>query len=224
MEKKWIRREKLRGSAKEKASELLNKIRTVREFAMEISESEKRSAMDAYSVEVETQISSFETCIWHSFGLFWAIQHAVITHFGSEQIYKGSLQLGTLMAISNQMGTITWRLRHLLERCPDIFKALEPAQRISDILTAFGSIEGDPFQNKKMQKDAVTSGFRRPKGIKGRIEFKNVKFSYPSDPRKKILRDLSFSTNPTCKDPKKRVRTIARKLFLSKYLRFELLY
>ena len=224
MEKKWTRREKLRGSAKEKASELLNKIRTVREFAMEISESEKRSAMDAYSVEVETQISSFETCIWHSFGLFWAIQHAVITHFGSEQIYKGSLQLGTLMAISNQMGTITWRLRHLLERCPVIFKALEPAQRISDILTAFGSIEGDPFQNKKMQKDAVTSGFRRPKRIEGKIEFKNVKFSYPSDPRKKILRDLSFSTNPTCKDPKKRVRTIARKLFLSKHLRFELLY
>ena len=162
--------------------------------------------------------SSFETCIWHSFGLFWAIQHAVITHFGSEQIYKGSLQLGTLMAISNQMGTITWRLRHLLERCPVIFKALEPAQRISDILTAFGSIEGDPFQNKKMQKDAVTSGFRRPKGIEGRIEFKNVKFSYPSDPRKKILRDLSFSTNPACKDPKKRVRTIARKLFLSQTL------
>ena len=40
MEQKWTRREKLRGSAKEKASELLNKIRTVREFAMEISESE----------------------------------------------------------------------------------------------------------------------------------------------------------------------------------------
>ena len=50
---------KAKRKRKRKASELLNKIRTVREFAMEISESEKRSAMDAYSVEVETQISSF---------------------------------------------------------------------------------------------------------------------------------------------------------------------
>ena len=224
MEKKWIRREKLRGSAKEKASELLNKIRTVREFAMEISESEKRSAIDAYSVEVETQISSFETCIWHTFGIFWAVQHGLVTHFGPEQIYKGSLQLGTLMAISDQMGRITWSLRHLLERSPVIFKALEPAQRISDILTAFGSIEGDPFQNKNVQENTVTNGFRRPKTIEGRIQFKNVRFSYPSDPRKKILRDLSFSTNPRCTDPKKRVRTIACKLFLSKHFRFDLFY
>ena len=125
------------------------------------------------------------------------------------------------MAISHQMGTITWSLRHLLERSPVIFKALEPAQRISDILTTFGSIEGDPFQNKKVQNNTATNGFRRPQRIDGRIEFKNVKFSYPSDPRKKILRDLSFSTNPTCKDLKKRVRTIACKYYSRKHLHFD---
>jgi hypothetical protein len=222
MEKRWTRREKLRGSAKEKISELLNKIRTVREFSMEISESEKRSALDAYSIEVESQISSFETCIWHSFGIFWAIQHGALTHFGAEHIKNGVLQLGTLMAISDQMGRITWSLRHLLARSPDIFKAMEPAERICDIMTSFGSIEGDPFHNKKRMQIGGSdksaqeefNGFRRPKQISGKIEFKDVRFSYPSDPRKKILHGLSFSTNPCCKDPEKRVRTIACKFIL----------
>ena len=219
MEKKWSRRHNLRKLAEEKTSELLHKVRTVREFSMEISEAEKRSALDAYSVEMENNISGFETCIWHGFGLFWAIQHGMVTHFGAGQVTEGVVQLGTLMAISDQMGRITWSLRHLLERSPLIFKAMEPAERICDILTAFGSIEGDPFQNKELlggntcneetRNKLKGNGFRRPKRIQGKIEFKNVKFSYPSDPRKKILHGLSFASNPNANDPKKRIRTVA---------------
>lgn len=219
MEKKWSRRHNLRKLAEEKTSELLHKVRTVREFSMEISEAEKRSALDAYSVEMENNISGFETCIWHGFGLFWAIQHGMVTHFGAGQVTEGVIQLGTLMAISDQMGRITWSLRHLLERSPLIFKAMEPAERICDILTAFGSIEGDPFQNKELlggntcneetRNKLKANGFRRPKRIQGKIEFKNVKFSYPSDPRKKILHGLSFASNPNANDPKKRIRTVA---------------
>ena len=125
----------------------------------------------------------FLPCIWHGFGLFWAIQHGMVTHFGAGQVTEGVIQLGTLMAISDQMGRITWSLRHLLERSPLIFKAMEPAERICDILTAFGSIEGDPFQNKELlggntcneetRNKLKANGFRRPKRIQGKIEFKN---------------------------------------------------
>ena len=220
----WHRREGLRSKLRETGSEILNKIRTVREFGMEVAESDLREAGDMYTVETSMNVKAAEDTVWHYNGFFWTIQSAVLLHQGAKQVGAGVISIGSLMAIKHQVHEIAWAFRELLAQTPEFAKSLVPLCEICSILGAKNRIEGDPFANSAAGVDSVSgdgvdtsvdtsvdAGARsllKPKRFVGAIEFKQVNFAYPKDPRKKILKKLSFCTDPQGKKGRK-IRSIA---------------
>lgn len=219
----WHRREGLRSKIRETGSEILKKIRTVREFGMEVTEAQLREAMDMYTVETSMNVKAAEDTVWHYNGFLWTIQSVVLLHQGSKQVSVGVISIGSLMAIQQQVHMIAWAFREVLSKTPEFAKALVPLREICAILGAKNRIEGDPFANSVACDDGVdnvdnsrrcdsgNAGARsllRPKSFVGVIEFKDVNFAYPKDPRKKILKNLSFCTDPQGKNGRK-IRSIA---------------
>ena len=62
----WHRRSGLRTVLSQSASEIIRKIRTVREFGQEVDEADLRAARDCYTVENDMQVKSTESTCWHS--------------------------------------------------------------------------------------------------------------------------------------------------------------
>ena len=56
----WRRREGLSRKLAESGKELLGKIRTIREFAMEVTESDRRKDVDNYTDEVKMNVKATE--------------------------------------------------------------------------------------------------------------------------------------------------------------------
>merc|ERR1719262_1156254 len=63
---------------------------------------------------------------------------------------------------------------------------MNPLGRICDMLASEPKIEPHPASPPKLKPDS----------LKGHIAFKNVDFTFPSEPQKQILFQLSFTVNP----------------------------
>jgi len=90
--------------------------------------------------------------------------------------------MNCLYSISNSIDSLTSILRNM----GDSNKAKLAYKSVYDTLDTEVTIS--PFYNNNWYKIS-------PDNIKGKIEFKNVTFSYPTKPDKLILKDLSFSIN-----------------------------
>jgi ATP-binding cassette subfamily B (MDR/TAP) protein 1 len=90
--------------------------------------------------------------------------------------------MNCLYSISNSVDSLTSILRNM----GDSKKAKLAYKSIYDTLDTEVTIS--PFYNNNWYKIS-------PENIKGKIEFKNVTFSYPTKPDKIILKDLSFKIN-----------------------------
>ena len=116
-------------------------------------------------------------------------------YFGIATVFKLSLTLlrkrkitfgnifNCLYSIANSVDSLTSLLRNM----GDSNKAKLAYKSVYDTLDTEVTIS--PFYNNNWYKIS-------PENIKGKIEFKNVTFSYPTKPDKIILKDLSFTINP----------------------------
>jgi ATP-binding cassette subfamily B (MDR/TAP) protein 1 len=115
-------------------------------------------------------------------------------YFGISAVFKLTLHLlkkrnttferlmNCLYSISNSIDSLTSILRNM----GDSNKAKLAYKSVYDTLDT--EITISPFYNNNWYKIS-------PDNIKGKIEFKNVTFSYPTKPDKLILKDLSFTIN-----------------------------
>jgi ABC-type multidrug transport system fused ATPase/permease subunit len=200
----WRRREGLNRKISESGSELLRKIRTIREFGMEVSESDVRQARDQYTCDMNLNIRATEMSVWHLHGFLWACQRCLLLKAGAQLMGAGSLNIGSLLAIENQLGSIAHYFRTFIDKTPEIARALVPAGKIAEMLATKSQIEGDAFEERRIAPRSTTTSRLCPSKFEGKILFKDVHFSYPKDPRKKILRGLSFGNDPLGK-----IRSIA---------------
>jgi ABC-type multidrug transport system fused ATPase/permease subunit len=83
-------------------------------------------------------------------------------------------------------GDMTHIIRNIFDVLPEIISTLQPLGRVCDMLSVTPKIEPYPGSAAKL----------KPEKFYGRIEFKNVSFTFPSEPLKQILFDLSWSIVP----------------------------
>merc|ERR1711904_681401 len=81
---------------------------------------------------------------------------------------------------------MTHTVRSFFDIIPEITSTLEPMGRILDVLNAIPSIEPHPDSEAKL----------KPEHFLGSIEFRNVSFTFPSEPLKQVLFNLSWSIAP----------------------------
>ena len=77
-----------------------------------------------------------------------------------------------------------------MQTIPNAIQALEPAARIADIMDKKSKIEPNPEQPQELIK---------PERFTGKIEFRDVRFSYPTLKENRILDGLSFTVEPGTK-------------------------
>merc|ERR1719326_39104 len=187
MDKLGERQRKIAEHAAAGTMEVLKEIRTVREFAMEVEEADNFYANSSYRAGIE----EFGEAINHI--IF--IAPLVCMFIGSRLL--STYLAGTYVAVKTmtvgqaiQVGFIGDHLQHvirdLMMLTPDIIKVMNPLGRVCDMLASQPKIEPLPTDAPKFQPDSY----------KGHIVFKDVDFTYPSEPQKQILFQLSFEVQP----------------------------
>jgi len=93
---------------------------------------------------------------------------------------------GQAVMAAGLAGDMTHMVRCIFDLLPELVTMLQPLGRVCDMLCTRPSIEPYPWQVAK----------KKPERFQGAIEFKNVNFTFPSEPLKQVLFDLSWSIAP----------------------------
>jgi len=167
--------------------EVLKEIRTVREFAMEGEEADKFAANSAYRAEIEEFASALHhivlisplACLFDGVRFF-------CTYLGGWYVASGTLTVGQAIQAGSLANDLQHIIRELFHTMPEIVSMFQPLGRVCDMLNAKPHIEPHPDSPPKL----------KPEKFRGEIHFENVNFTYPSEPQKQILFNLSFKISP----------------------------
>jgi ABC-type multidrug transport system fused ATPase/permease subunit len=187
MERNGERQRKIAEHSAAGTMEVLKEIRTVREFAMEIEEAENFHANSSYRAGIE----EFAEAINHILFIAPLVCMFVASRLSSTYLAGTYVSIKTMtVGQAIQVGFIGDHLQHvirdLMMLTPDIIKVMNPLGRVCDMLASQPKIEPRPTDEPKFQPDSY----------KGHIVFKDVDFTYPSEPQKQILFQVSFEVKP----------------------------
>lgn len=181
------RQRKIGESVAANTMEVLKEIRTVRDFAMEAEETEKFAAHSAYRAEIEQFASGMHhiVLICPLCCMFEGMRF-LCTYLGGCFVADGKLTPGQAVMAAGLAGDMTQIIRSFFDIMPEIASTLQPLGRVCDMLSAEPQIEPHPSQEQKLKPDKFL----------GAIEFRDVNFTFPSEPLKQILFNLSWSAAP----------------------------
>jgi len=94
-----------------------------------------------------------------------------------------TLTYGQTLQIAAGFTTVMHCMRHLSTVIPDMIRMLRPMGRINKLLSSKPVIE--PLEDSTYRCNC--------NNLRGSIEFKDVHFTYPSEPNKPVLQGLSFT-------------------------------
>merc|ERR1719463_256268 len=98
----------------------------------------------------------------------------------------GTLSVGQAIQVGGLANDMQHIVRCFFETAPELVQIFQPLGRVCDMLNAKPKIEPHPDTPPKL----------KPESFEGAIEFKDVDFTFPSEPTKQILHKLSFKISP----------------------------
>ncbi|KAF8366443.1 haf-9 [Pristionchus pacificus] len=168
--------------ANDVAEEVLSSIRTVKSFACENYESKRFLGFLDETMAVATKKSIAHVgFVWTSEILQMGILTVVLWYGGHLVILK-QVDPGLLVSFLLYQFQLGENLRELGEVWNGLMQAVGASRKV------FEFIDRDP--------KVKNTGTKKPEKMVGRIEFKNVKFSYPIRPDLPIMEDISFTAEP----------------------------
>jgi len=187
MRKLGERQRKIAEHAAAGTLEVLKEIRTVREFAMEVEEAENFYATSSYRSSLEEWSEAVNHIVFIApLVCMFVGSRLTATYIAGSYVATGAMTVGQAI----QVGFIGEHLQHVIRQLmlltPEIIKVLNPLGRVCDMLTSEPKIEPVPDAPEKYKPDQIT----------GHIVFKDVDFTFPSEPQKQILFQLSFTVKP----------------------------
>ncbi|WKX88018.1 hypothetical protein Q1695_007992 [Nippostrongylus brasiliensis] len=168
--------------ANDVAEEVLSAIRTVKSFACERFEGYRFLGYLNETLAIATRR------VVVVIGLIWGtelLQMAILTivlWYGGHMVIQGKIQSGLLVSFLLYQFQLGENLRELGEVWNGLMQAVGASRKV------FEFIDREPKVNNH--------GTYKPEKLVGRIEFKNVKFSYPIRPDLPIMQDLTFTVEP----------------------------
>ncbi|VDO23444.1 unnamed protein product [Heligmosomoides polygyrus] len=168
--------------ANDVAEEVLSSIRTVKSFACERFEGHRFLTYLNETLAIATRK------VFVVIGLIWSnelLQMAILTvvlWFGGHLVIQGRIESGLLVSFLLYQFQLGENLRELGEVWNGLMQAVGASRKV------FEFIDREP--------KVKNHGTYAPEKLVGRIEFKNVKFSYPIRPDLPIMEDLTFTVEP----------------------------
>ena len=174
--------------------DILKEVTTVRQFAMEDREHQRYSVTNLFRRILERRLATSDRFTWGMIGAgFWGTQ-IIVTYMGLREIIypipgMRVVTVPDLVTVGIALHDIMWNMRYLADLIPELMKMEEPIQRVAATLDAQPLIEPHPNHRDKPQ------GIK-PQQFKGHLVFTGVKFTYPTERQKPVLRGFDFEVKP----------------------------
>jgi subfamily B ATP-binding cassette protein MsbA len=157
--------------------EALTSIRVVKAFAREDYEEERFETESLANVDAGMQARNLKAKLAPIVALIVAVGTCLVLWYGARLAMTGSLSAGVLIVFLMYLGNMYKPMRDLSKMTDTVSKAMVGYERIQEVLDIESVVRDLP-------------GARPAPTFTGRIEFKNVTFSYAPD--KPIIKDVSF--------------------------------
>ena len=159
-------------------------------FSFNFQEHAVKMYLNVIEREVKTFLSdSFLQGLLLGIGIFCMFaSNATIFHFSGEYISNGTIDFRDMNIVINISISMTRGLANGLRGIADYAKAKKSLISCYKVIKIKSEIP--PFEEQNKDKIPVNDN------LKGKIEFKNVSFSYPTKPNNLILKNISFKIEP----------------------------
>ncbi len=166
-------------------AEILSNIRAVQAFGAEEYVNDKFSTSNEVTVEkgmARTKARAFLTAV----AIFLVMVSIVlILWYGAHDVINGEMSAGVLIQFMLYAVFAGGAMGSLTEVWGEISQAAGASDRLSEFLSTRSDVEEDPEPVE----------FSEP--IQGKIEFKEVSFSYPTRDEEAVLHNVSFTIEPS---------------------------
>lgn len=162
-------------------SQVLSTAVLVQAFGREKYEEERFDTESSAYVGESIRNARIEAMAARAVEIISAMGSCAVVLFGSWQVLKGQMTLGSVVIFTSYLQSLYRPLRNMAKFSTQVSKAAVSAQRIAEILDIEAEIEDDPAAIK------IPS-------LKGGIAFKNVSFDYGDG--KGVLNNVSFAIAP----------------------------
>ena len=168
-------------------NEMVRELRTVRSFAMEAEEADNYTVNSQYKTDIDEWASVVHLVFFISplITMFLSMRFFAIATAGTFVVSVRAISVGMAIQTRNCADHLQHCVRGMLDMIPNIVKVRGPVGRVCDALNAKPTIEPYAGMPPKLKVP-----------IKGRIDFVDVNFTFPSEPTKQILHGLTFWRPP----------------------------
>lgn len=182
------------------AEEILSAIRTVKSFACEKFESKR--FLDF--LDATLKIGGKRALV--IIGYIWVLeifQMGILTavlFYGGHLVLKGDINVGLLISFMLYQFQLGENLRELSEVFNGLMQAVGASRKVFDMIDRKPNIKNNHsgFMGSTIENEGslVHSDDRPRRPTRGRIEFKNVRFAYPTRPDIMVMNGVSFTVEP----------------------------
>jgi ATP-binding cassette, subfamily B, bacterial len=177
--KKFKEVDEAEGSLSNVIQENLTGIRVVRAFARQEFEIEKYESKNSAFRDRIRELLRIMASFWAISDWICLMQISLVIIIGAYWTVSGTLTLGTYLAFILYVERLLWPIRQMGRILTDMGKMFVARDRIGKVL-----MNEDEFIQKNALKPLVS----------GKIEFKNVSFSY--EKQHQILKNINFTVEP----------------------------
>lgn len=167
-----------------RTQENLTNIRVVKSFVRTEFEDEKFEKANVDLKDNSKRAIKIMICTMPLMTLMMNITTLAVVWFGGGFVISGGMQVGDLIAFTTYITQILMSLMMFSMIILQGSRALASARRVAEVLDTVPDISDEDAKKKDARVE------------KGRVEFKNVCFSYDNSTENNVLTDISFTVNP----------------------------
>ena len=160
-----------------RVQENLSGIRVVRAFARQNWEKRKFSDINDEQQRRGFILMLRHTCYWPLGHIICGLQYVAALLAGGLMVIDGKLSPGTFVAIAAMVNAMIWPLQEIGRMVTEFSKSSVSFDRIQEIL------------KEEQEVLSVQGGAKEVRRIKGKISFRNLRFSYAQGPE--VLRGIN---------------------------------
>jgi len=178
----------------ETARENFSGIRVIKSFVQERQEIKRFEQANEANRRANLKFIRLMSMMFPSVMLVSSFSFVIALWYGGLLVIEGTISLGDFVAFNNYLGMLVWPITALGWVANIFERGSVSLKRINKILDEKPEIYDRTDTEAQEGSAAGSQTNRRPQSIEGKIEFRNLSFTYPgsSDP---VLRDISFTVN-----------------------------
>ena len=172
-----------------KAQENVSGIRVVKAFVQEKNEIQNFAELNQENFDINMSLARLQAIFFPSIGLLSSLSFLIAFIYGGNLVINGKLTLGEFVAFNGYLGIIIRPITSIGMIINFAQRARASADRIHILFQQSPEIVDKSMLHSDQEKN------KWDKGIEGKIEFRNLTFSYDKN-KSPVLKDINLTVEP----------------------------